>query len=1097
MAHTWILRIIRILLCSMIGIWGLSEWAVSSCFGFNPPKDAADGLELELEGPSRWERAEDPLMLKVRLRNDRSSSVQGALTISGVDGWTFGPEASRTVLIAAGASFECEVQAKPGPRVYAEIYPIHATWVPEAGADAPGLHAVHFVESGVRRTPALDESDVVYPPLRLESGRIALAAWTGAQVFIQEDGQVPMAMPAGWRGSEGRTRGSFTLPGWVDRGEARSAVGIHPPWYEGRIGVLWVEYAVELPEQGPIRLHFGTAIRDHNPERGEPASDGVTFRVRVVPMDAERGVLGALLFDRHTDSKQWMDAEVNLDAYAGRAVRLQLECDPGPKRNTACDQAYWGNPVLSAGVAAAGGENAAVVIQDETPDWTGSLAGWGTCTVQLGKRGLLDATVAFVDETGTRLVLEGFHVQVEGVALESPESLVMLAGVTTDISPEGGLAVRHRFRGLRGEPYELLGRVGVVGGAMDIGFELMGVPEPEPWRVVRIESVACGRWDRRAEAVYAGAGNVVLRPDAFQIPFDGHQLSTSFVGFDFDPIRLIQSVDSVPDRLEVDPERGVYTLRAAGPTRFRFVPRTDIWESVRVWRELDSRPAGAGVDELAGRFVFDLWGGRYGESAERLARAFRYGLKDAVVIWHNWQRWGYDYRLPDIFPPNPWLGTSEEFRRLVETCRAAGVLFSPHDNYVDIYPDSEAFSYEQVAFNAGGDPTRAWLNEGRGAQSYRWRADRVEPFLKENLELLAEAYQPTSYFIDVWSSLGPYDYWDWDGRFYTREYTRRTWGRLFAWIREHLGKDAPQISESGHDGLIGWLDGATANHLRVDMSPDAGSYAWATWKVRCADAERIPWFDAAYHDRFILHGAGYEIRFLAGLDRREHGIYSADYISTEVLTGRPAMVPEPFSAEVVRKYWLTNDLMQALAMQRIESVTMVDGDIHRQRVDWGDSLGSVWVNRDPVADWDCEGHSLPPYGFYARVSDGAGGQVTACLERWDGGVVEWSRGPGSIYFRPHGEMGAVVEGGGLQATCGVRATREETGVVLTLLPTERAATVWIPKTGIWAEGDVDGRRLRAVTEAGAPGAELVVEDVPGFWRVGCGPDVFQLRQDRE
>ena len=25
----------------------------------------------------------------------------------------------------------------------------------------------------------------------------------------------------------------------------------------------------------------------------------------------------------------------------------------------------------------------------------------------------------------------------------------------------------------------------------------------------------------------------------------------------------------------------------------------------------------------------------------------------------------------------------------------------------------------------------------------------------------------------------------------------------------------------------------------------------------CDDAERIPWFDAAHHDRFILHGAGY------------------------------------------------------------------------------------------------------------------------------------------------------------------------------------------------------------------------------------------------
>jgi hypothetical protein len=31
-----------------------------------------------------------------------------------------------------------------------------------------------------------------------------------------------------------------------------------------------------------------------------------------------------------------------------------------------------------------------------------------------------------------------------------------------------------------------------------------------------------------------------------------------------------------------------------------------------------------------------------------------------------------------------------------------------------------------------------------------------------------------------------------------------------------LGDSAPRISESGHDQLIGWLDGAQANHLRVD-----------------------------------------------------------------------------------------------------------------------------------------------------------------------------------------------------------------------------------------------------------------------------------------
>ena len=46
-----------------------------------------------------------------------------------------------------------------------------------------------------------------------------------------------------------------------------------------------------------------------------------------------------------------------------------------------------------------------------------------------------------------------------------------------------------------------------------------------------------------------------------------------------------------------------------------------------------------------------------------LERAFRYGLTDAAVVWHNWQRWGYDYRLPEIYPPNPEWGTEKELQR--------------------------------------------------------------------------------------------------------------------------------------------------------------------------------------------------------------------------------------------------------------------------------------------------------------------------------------------------------------------------------------------------------------------------------------------------
>ena len=70
-------------------------------------------------------------------------------------------------------------------------------------------------------------------------------------------------------------------------------------------------------------------------------------------------------------------------------------------------------------------------------------------------------------------------------------------------------------------------------------------------------------------------------------------------------------------------------------------------------------------------------------------------------------------------------------QELSETCRRAGVLFAPHDNYIDFYPDADGFSYEKhIAFQPDGRPVRAWLNEGRKAQSYRYRPESIAEFLR-------------------------------------------------------------------------------------------------------------------------------------------------------------------------------------------------------------------------------------------------------------------------------------------------------------------------------------------------------------------------------
>jgi hypothetical protein len=300
---------------------------------------------------------------------------------------------------------------------------------------------------------------------------------------------------------------------------------------------------------------------------------------------------------------------------------------------------------------------------------------------------------------------------------------------------------------------------------------------------------------------------------------------------------------------------------------------------------------------------------------------------------------------------------------------------------------------------------KAWLNEHRDARAYRWRADTLEPFLRHNLHLVRDLLRPKGYFIDVWSSAPPYEYWTADGRHFNRGFTREVWGRQFAWIRDFLGDNAPQISESGHDQLIGWLDGAQTNHLRVGK-PMPGNRGWCVWDIDCDDAERTVWFDAAHHDRFILHGAGYGSRYVAGLDPRLHGMSSDDYITTEVLTGHPAMVRTPFSRDVVRKYWLTQDLLWALAMQTVDRVEFVDGDLHRQIVYWNNGA-KVRVNRGEC-DWTVDGVILPPYGFYATAPSG-GGTVDAMIARREGLIAASSFSPKAVYVNGRRVMGGPLD----------------------------------------------------------------------------------------
>jgi hypothetical protein len=967
--------------------------------GYNPPTDPAGPIVARIEGPEEVTKTDAPLAVRVVLENRGEPAVSGTLELGVIDRWRVEPSGPVKFKVEGKSKATHEFKVTAGTGSYSAHYPIHAFARFEVDGKSLVAHPILIVKATLPAVPRT-LAPLEFKPIRVRADS-ELALWrVPGRAVIAVFKEEPRTMPVGLQGSEERTGGSMHVRSEALAGQSREVVMIHPPWQQGLTGTLAAEYPIELPKSTPLTLSFANAMIP------DGKGDGVTFRVRVAPFDAPAGQLGKIVFERHTAARTWQAATADLSAFAGQTVRLQLESHPGPKNDTGWDGSFWAEPLLVAGRPP---KPAAFPPSDEekTPVHAMFMPQSRIFSVWPGRRGLLDAAVGF-EEGGKSLYFRGFAVRVLGVRIDDARSPMTLTSVKEEEAGNGKYRARHRFESPYG-PFDLLGEAVVdEKPALRVRFWLENVPKPRPWQVVWLEDVAAGPWSEEVAQMYAGVGNVIRKPGFLRLAFDGHSLSSSFVGFDFaGGVSIVQGVDVPPDHLLVAPEQKHYSLHVPHASTLTFIPSNSVWQGVKTWRKVNGLKAAGGVRTAAGRFVFDLWGGRYDTTTAALRKAIRYGMTDAMVVFHDWQRWGYDYRLPDLYPPNPHYGTLEELRELAAVCAKAGIPFAPHDNYIDFYPDAEGFSYEkEIAFEPNGQPVRAWFNEGRKAQSYRIRADRVTPYLQRNLRWIREGIAPSAYFIDVWSSINPYDYWTADGQFFDRVGVRTSWGEHFAWIRNYLGNDAPQISESGHDQLVGWLDGAQTNHLRVGKpGPNSGWGSWCVWDVPHADAERVPWLDAAHHDRFVLHGAGYPGRYEGGLDPRLHGIYSDDYMATEVLTGHPGMVAHPFHRDVVRKYWLLSELMRGLALRTIDRVEFVGGDLHRQHVRWSGGA-EVWVNRG-ASDWTVAGKTLPQYGFWARVPTESESAIEVGVYRDDKEkvIVESARSPHLVYVNGRQPVG--------------------------------------------------------------------------------------------
>ena len=898
-------------------------------------------------------------------------------------------------------SFFATAVPRPG-RVLPALYPIHASFafpggealhpiaIFEAVADAKQNLAQSATENNLAQSPT--ENNLAQSPQSPPSSNETLCAsvslcetnetsrtsrtsreapespirlaFLPGETFTQMPGAEPKPIS-----EEGETTGAFFETGWqAADGDMRYGFFSQPPWRTGG-GLIWRDFPVSLPQAERLSLHFSAAIRSPL-HAGEGRSDGAGYKVFVV----EAGGKATEVHSSLVKSLSWQDATADLTPWAGKAVTLRLWNDCGPANEPSYDRCLWGD----VGVVADGTAHRAAPRSENREngahEFQLSVRGeaW-TATISPGPCGLFDGTISFTDGERT-LSFTGFTCAIDDIAVGTGPIAARCTGweVAADGAANAGseeasagavgnagfveaapsASILHRISLGSGRTIFARATISADGPALRIRWDMPGTIRDDRGSP-RFTRLGIGPASLPAERAYVGFGNVLEEPRSFALTGGLFRNMASHAGADYaNGVSLCQASELLPDRILCRREANVFAVETCHDATLSFVPSArGAFAAARAWRDVSGHRRSPAWREAATRLCLDQWGGGANKSvtiAAMLDKYAKYGVSDMVYIRHVWQRWGFDYRLPEIWPPSPVYSPKPgEFEEMREAAKRNGILFTLHDNYIDHYPDSEGFSYDDTVFDETGAPFKAWFNfnKGKRAQSYRWAPGAFMPWLRANAATLRDAIAPDGFFIDVWSNMAPFDWYDRAGRFHDRVETREAWAEGVDEYRRVLGGKGVAIGEGGHDGLVGHFDAAQPDHLTPRTWMDRGEYA---------DSERIPWQDMVTHGRFVLYGGGLGWRYGSDSTARggdpAKGSTSDSYLCTTVMGGRTPLHdidPKKLDFRAVDTWWLIGGVSRTLALSEFESFDF-EGSIHRQHAVFAGGEGGggqVWVNR--------------------------------------------------------------------------------------------------------------------------------------------------------
>lgn len=860
------------------------------------------------------------------------------------------------------------------------------------------------------------------PTLILPPGTTRLAEIGLARVGWQSVGKDSVWMPPGWQGHFDEATGISCQ----DAGQVlgREALLLHSPW---RVppGRTWVEYPLTLPKVTPIRLSFGIAM---GPGRvGPELSDGVTFSCSLSAAGTETE-----LMRNHYTKESWHDYAFDLSAHAGQRVTLRLQVEPGPKMNSSFDYSYFGDARITVGEStrstpelvrqltaqhayqatrtvsriALGNSPRQGVVPSNLLPFTNTLDfiddGW-KFIYQGG-----DARVVFSykPQTGT---LDDFTVQVDDRTPFQPA----LGGGATAAIQQGG---KTTMVPLRGGKFTALER---SGDTLKVTCDYLanGRPIQLMWSfrlhgkalVISVSSTTAGV----AGFSLGNVGPVPLRKNLTIPYFDGELCYLSAQN-----AYVCRMLDWTTSNASKSPRgQATYEPKTDG-TRNPLMETGYIAVSPDLGEVLPNIPFEPSpfLATLGPRIMLDVWGHRLGSfagDAAKLRELKDNGVDHLAIIQHDWQRHGYDVKLPDHLPANPRYGGEDAMRGYGQAANDCGYLWALHENYIDLYPDAPSYDPAARVIRTDGTPSPAWFNAGTQVQSFGLKCDRALGFARQNSPAAHRSYATTAAYLDVHTCVPPWHQLDHDAA-----------APLAAMARAKVAFDSG-LFEFERETHHGPLFGEGANH-----------YYWAG---RCdgveaqviggEDHSALLDFDLLkIHPQMVNHGMGYMERWYRGGYQARYGhdagsIEQLDkYRAMEIAYGHAGFIGDRLAhtvQAVAREHHLMHPLQRLYGTARpvaidyevagefvTASIATVVGDTTRQRVRYDNDL-TVWVNwrADP---WRIEGRTLPQWGFLARgpetdvstaLHDGKTGDFAECPEYVFADARTWFDLP----YRQHGK----------------------------------------------------------------------------------------------